>query len=126
MFGQVKFCSKCPVRAWVDVSSVILEPNYEFEVVGHETQFVRLEHAMIKRVWSIVMNSDEESIPLASGQRELGLPSQLPCPLANCCPLVVLMIQPNVIRLALAEPSETMYKDSLLEMGSSILPIASK
>ena len=72
------------------------------------------------------MNNDEESIPLALAQRELGLSAQLPCPLTNHCPLVVLMIHPNVIRLALAEPSETMYRHFLLEMDSSILPIASK
>ena len=37
-----------------------------------------------------------------------------------------MMIHPNFIRLALAEPSEAMYRGSLLEIGSSILSIAPK
>ena len=47
LFGQVEFCSKCPVGIWIDASLVIREPSDELEVVGHKTLLVRSERAIV-------------------------------------------------------------------------------
>ena len=72
------------------------------------------------------MNNDDESIPLASARRELGRPAQLPWLLAKRCPLVVLRIHPKVIRLSVAEPSETTYRGIFVAIALRTVAIVSK
>ena len=50
LFSQVKFCSKCGVGVRVGVTAMVVESGDKFKVVGHETQFVLVEDAMVLRL----------------------------------------------------------------------------